>query len=242
MRDQDTVTALYGDAFPPALVYVNTVWNGLPGNVQPKGSPIIGVIHGLGITLFDSDVADSSVTISVWSKRDTAGLRVSLSKVALSSGDYIGKIGLSLRQSRGDSVLAVGPGSDTIFMKYHDLTPEADIMGNGCIWQPMLATMFLDSAQYHGTASVMTINLTDDDIEDSAAVVLVAGTKDPTGIKDTLRATGTTIRNFIGTAGFTSGASRPGFISVADGDSVKVTYMDDSPVQPVMQSAVWSLK
>jgi hypothetical protein len=242
VRDGDTVTAFYGDVFPPALVYASTVWTGLPGNVQPKGSPIIGVIHGLGITLWDPDITDSAVTIAVWSKRDTAGLRVLLAKVPLSSGDYIGKIGLSLRQSRGDSVLAVGPASDTIFMKYHDLTPKADIMGNGCIWLPMPAIMFLDSARYHGTASVMTINLTDDDIEDSTAVVFVTSTKDPTGIKDTLRGTGTTIRNFIGTVGFTTGASRPGLIAVADGDSVKVTYMDDSPVQPVTQAAVWSSK
>jgi hypothetical protein len=106
----------------------------------------------------------------------------------------------------------------------------------------MPAIMFLDSARYHGTASVMTINLTDDDIEDSTAVVFVTSTKDPTGIKDTLRGTGTTIRNFIGTVGFTTGASRPGLIAVADGDSVKVTYMDDSPVQPVTQAAVWSSK
>jgi hypothetical protein len=242
VRDGDTVTATYADDSPEGPCSERTVWTGLPGNVQPKGSPIIGVIHGLGITLWDSDITDSAVTISVWSKRDTAGLRVSLKKVAQSSGDYIGKIGLSLRRSRGDSVLAVGPGSDTIFMRYHDLTPKADIMGTGCIWLSMPANMFLDSALYHGTASVMTINLTDDDIEDSTVVVTIKSATDPAGIIDTLKAFGGMNRYFIGGVGFTTGASRPGFISVADGDSVKVSYRDDSPVQTVIQSAVWSTK
>jgi hypothetical protein len=242
VKDGDTVTAIYANGGAAEPCFERTVWNGLPGNVQPAGSPIIGVIHGLGITLWDSDVTDSAVTVSVWSKRDTTGLRVSLIKVAQSSGDYIGKIGLSLRRSRGDSVLAVGPGSDTIFIRYHDLTPEADIMGNGCIWQPMPAVMFLDSAQYHGTASVMTIHLTDYDIEDSTAVVTVKSATDPAGITETLKATGGINRYFISSVGFTTGASRPGFISVANGDSVRVSYQDDSPIQPVIQSAVWSTK
>jgi hypothetical protein len=242
VRDGDTVTATYTNGTPSVPCIARTVWNGLPGDIQPKGSPISGVIHGLGITFWDSDVTDSTVTISVWSKRDTAAHRVSLARVSLSSGDYIGKIGLSLRQSRGDSVLAVGPGSDTIFMRYHDLTPEADIMGTGCIWLPMPANMFLDSALYHGTASVMTINLTDDDIEDGTAVVTVKSATDPAGIIDTLKATGGTNRYFTGSVGFTTGSSRPGFISVTNGDSVRVSYQDDSPIQPVIQSAVWFTK
>jgi hypothetical protein len=240
--DGDTVFAFYGDVLPPALVYASTVWNGLPGNVQPKGSPISGVIHGLGITLWDSDITDSTVTIAVWSKKDTVGLRVSLARVEMSSGDYIGKIGLSLRQSRGDSVLAVGPGSDTIFMRYHDLTPIADIMGNGCLWQPMPANMFLDSAQYHGIASAMTINLTDDDVEDSTVVVTVKSATDPAGITDTLKTAGGINRYFGGSVGFTSGASAPGRISVADGDSIWVSYQEETPVRLVTQSAVWNSK
>lgn len=242
VRDGDTVTATYTDDSPAGLCLERTVWNGLPGNVQPKGSPIFGVIHGLGITLWDSDIMDSAVTIAVWSKKDTVGLRVSLAKVALSSGDYIGKIGLSLKRSRGDSVLAVGPGSDTIFMRYHDLTPEADIMGNGCLWQPMSANMFLDSAQYHGTASVMTINLTDDDIEDSTVVVTIKSATDAAGITDTLKAAGGMNRYFGGRVGFTSGASAPGRISVADGDSIWVSYQEETPVRLVTQGAVWSSK
>jgi hypothetical protein len=100
--------------------------------------------------------------------------------------------------------------------------------------------MFLDSAAYHGTGSNMTINLSDDDIADSTAVVVIASRKDPLGIKDTLRVTGGTMRNFTGTVGFTTTASRPGFISVQDGDSVMVSYQDDSPVKLVTQSAQWT--
>jgi|GEM_PF-1454621 hypothetical protein len=240
VRDGDTVAALYADAAPLALYVETTVWTGLPGDVQPKGSPISGVIHGLGMTLWDSDITDSVVTISVWSKKDTVGIHASLARVALSSGDYIGYIGLTLRQSRGDSVLAVGPGSDTIFMKYHDVTPEADIMGTGCIWQPMLANMFLDSAQYHGAASRMTINLTDDDVEDGTVVVRIKSATDPAGITDTLKAAGGINRYFDGSVGFAVGASAPGRIAVADGDSVWVSYQEETPARLVTQSAVWS--
>lgn len=61
-------------------------------------------------------------------------------------------------------------------------------------------------------------------------------------LMDTLHVTGTAVRSFVGTAGFTTGLSHPGFISVQDGDSVMVSYQDDSPVQTVTQSAMWSSK
>ena len=239
VRDQDVVAAYYADASPPQTDSVSTTWAGQPATVQPGGSPFLGVITPMPIHVWDPDVTDSSLTVWVKSKKDTVGFAVKL-LAAGGAGDFFGQVWFSLKGSSGDSVLAVmGAVADTISIVYHDLTPRQDIAAGYTIWLPVLGIMFLDSAAYHGIAGSMTINLSDNDIADSTAVVSVTSKKDPAGIKDTLRVTGTTIRNFIGTVGFTTGASRPGFISVADGDTVKVTYMDDSPVQPVTQTAVW---
>jgi hypothetical protein len=239
--DGDTVTAFYGDVSPPALVYVNTVWTGMSGFVQPGGSPFLGVVTPMPVHVWDSDVSDSVLFVSVASKKDTAGIQAKLRLVKGSAGDYFGNVWFSLKGSAGDSVLGVmGAIADTISIVYHDQTPRQDMPAGVCIWLPVTATMFLDSAAYHGTGSNMTINLSDDDIADSTAVVVIASRKDPLGIKDTLRVTGGTMRNFTGTVGFTTTASRPGFISVQDGDSVVVSYQDDSPFKLVTQSAQWT--
>jgi hypothetical protein len=242
VADGDNVTAVY-TASPTQVDSVSTTWNGVAGIVQPGGSPVLGVVRPLSIHVWDSDVADSTVAVHVSSLKDKAGFSVSLHAASGSNGDFYGHIRFSLKGSVADSVLAVMcSNADTISILYHDLTPIANIPAGACIWQPVPGVMFLDSAAYHGTAGAMTINLSDDDIADSTAIVNVKSKKDPTGISDTLHVSGTTIRNFIGTVGFTTGLSRPGFIAVQDGDSVVVSYQDDSPVQTVTQSAAWSSK
>ncbi len=241
--DGDVVSACYTESSPARVDSVSTTWTGVAGIVQPGGSPILGVVRPLSIHVWDSDVTDSTVLVRVASVRDKTGFQVALHAVEGSAGDFMGHIWFSLKASVHDSVLAVtGSAADTITIVYHDMTPAQDIAPPACIWLPVLATMFLDSAAYHGTGSAMTINMSDDDIADSTAVVGIASRKDPVGIKDTLRVTGGTIRNFIATVGFTTGTSRPGFISVQDGDSVVVSYQDDSPVQTVTQSASWNSK
>ncbi len=243
VRDGDAVTALYQDASPKAVDSVTTIWAGVIGIVQPGGSPVLGVVRPLSIHVWDSDVTDSTLAVHVSSGKEKTGFPVILHAASGSAGDFFGHIWFSLKGSVPDSVLAVmGATSDTVLIVYHDQTPAQDVAAPACIWLPVLGVMFLDSAAYHGTGSLMTINLSDDDIADSSVVVGIVSRKDPVGIKDTLRVTGGTIRNFIGTVGFTTGTSRPGFISVQDGDSVVVSYQDDSPVQTVTQSATWSSK
>jgi hypothetical protein len=242
VADGDNVTAVY-TASPTQVDSVSTTWNGVAGTVQPGGSPVLGVVRPLSIHVWDSDVADSTVAVHVSSLKDKTGFSVALHAAGGSDGDFYGHIWFSLKGSTADSVLAVmGSLADTISIIYHDLTPVANVAAGACIWQPVLGIMFLDSSAYHGTASAMTINLSDDDIADSTAIVNVRSKKDPTGISDTLHVSGTTIRNFTGTVGFTTGLPRPGFIAVQDEDSVVVSYQDDSPVQTVTQSAAWISK
>jgi hypothetical protein len=243
VRDGDAVTALYQDASPKAVDSVTTTWTGVSGIVQPGGSPVLGVVRPLSIHVWDSDVTDSTLAVHVSSGKDKTGFPVTLHAASGSAGDFFGHIWFSLKGSVPDSVLAVmGATSDTILIVYHDETPAQDIAAPACIWLPVLGVMFLDSAAYHGTGSLMTINLSDDDIADSTAIVNVKSRKDPSGIMDTLHVTGQAIRSFVGTVGFTAGSSRPGFIAIQDGDSVVVSYQDDSPVQTVTQSATWNSK
>jgi hypothetical protein len=243
VSDGDRVWALYAEAVQPEVDSISTSWTGVTGIVQPGGSPILGVVRPLSIHVWDSDVTDSTVSVHVSSTRDKTGFPVPLRAAAGSTGDFYGRIWFSLRGSVADSVLAVkGSASDTITIIYHDLTPAQDITPPACIWLPVPAVMFLDSGGYHGTGSIMTVNLSDDDIGDSIAIVNIKSRKDPAGISDTLHVTGTAVRSFVGTAGFTTGPSHPGFIAVQDGDSVVVSYQDDSPVQTITQSASWNSK
>jgi hypothetical protein len=241
--DGDAVSARYTELSPARVDSVSTTWTGVAGTVQPGGSPILGVVRPLSIHVWDSDVTDSTVAVHVSSKKDAAGFSVLLHAAAGSPGDFYGSIRFSLKGSTPDSVLAVmGAVADTVSIIYHDMTPAQDIAPPACIWLPVPAVMFLDSGGYHGTGSVMAINFSDDDIGDSTAIVNIKSRKDPAGISDTLHVTGTAVRSFVGTAGFTTGLSHPGFISVQDGDSVVVSYQDDSPVQTVTQSASWNSK
>jgi hypothetical protein len=241
--DGDIVSTYYADASSRVVDSAWTTWTGVVGFVQPGGSPVIGVLNKLTINVWDSDVTDSMVFVSVSSKRDATGFNAPLRAVAGSAGSFFGQIGFSLKETQGDSVLAVrGTTDDTISIKYHDLTPAQDIMGSVCIWEPFPAAISLDSTAYHGTAVRMSIDLRDDDIIDSTVVVTVRSKMDTTGIKDTLHAAGGAIRYFVGRVGFTIAASTAESIAVQNGDSVVVSYQDDSPVELVTQSALWNSK
>jgi hypothetical protein len=239
--DQDIITAYYTDASPQSLDSTLTMWDGTVGTVDPGMSIYVGVQNKLTINVWDPDVTDSLVPVLVTSDKDKTGINAKLHALAGSPGSFSGKVGFSLKASQGDSVIAVmGTSDDNILIKYHDLTPANDIMGSICTWKPSLATIYCDSAAYHGTTEKMTINLTDDDITDSTVVVNVKSKKDTTGIKDTLRVGTASNRIFVGQVGFSATTSRAGFIAVQNGDSVKVSYQDDSPVQLVTQSATWN--
>jgi hypothetical protein len=241
VRDGNTVTAYYADASPHVVDSASTTWQGVAGYVQPGGSPVLGVINKLSINVWDSDVTDSFIFVSVASRKDPTGFNAQLRAVAGSAGSFTGQIEFSLKGSRGDSVLAVfGATGDTLSIIYHDSTPARDITGGVCYWQPIPAIIFLDSATYHGTAGTMTVHLNDDDIADSTVVVNVRSTKDPAGISDTLHVAAGAVRYFVGQVGFGTTVSGPGRIAVNDGDTVVVSYQDDSPVVTVTQSAVWN--
>ncbi len=240
--DGDVVSAYYSDATPLQLDSTEVSWSGTPGNVQPGLSPYKGVLKKMTVNLWDADVADSFVTVTVASDKDNVGIITKLRQVVGSFGSYTGQIRFSLKASQGDSVLAVmGTTNDNILIKYHDLTPAKDIIGSTCVWEPYLAAITMDSTAYHGVASKMSIKLIDDDITDSTAIVTVKSKVNPVGIKDTLKAVAGSIRYFSGSVGFSTAVSGANNIAVQDNDTLTVQYQDDSPVQAVSQKVPWNL-
>jgi hypothetical protein len=241
VQDQDVVASYYADASPQAIDSFSTAWTGSVGTVDPGMSIYVGLRNRLAINVFDPDVTDSAVFVLVTSDKDKTGINAKLPAIPGSPGAFSGKVGFTFKASQGDSVLSVmATMDDNILIKYHDLTPLQDIMGSICTWKPFPASIFFDSTTYHGTTDKMTINFNDDDITDSTVVVNVKSKKDATGIKDTLRLDAGSARLFTSQVGFTTTTSRPGFIAVQNGDSVTVSYQDDSPVQLVTQSAHWN--
>ena len=88
----------------------------------------------------------------------------------------------------------------------------------------------------------MNVTLYDDDIGANTAVVTVKSKKDPTGIIDTLKYSGSGARIFSADVGFSTTASNAatGVIRVQAGDSVAVTYVDTAPDTIIVQKAGWN--
>jgi hypothetical protein len=246
VKDQDSVTASYDHGAPShaaSMRTTGTYWSGTTGQIGPGASQYFGLRAKMLINLFDSDLTDSAVIVTVKSPKDTTGISLALKPLPGNPGSYSREVGFSLTASIQDSIIAID-GRDSlgqlITMIYHDAAPAGTRLGSICTWIPALGTMVLDSAAYHGTAGKMAITLIDDDILDSSVVVSIKSKKDPTGILDTLVLAEGMLRNFTGQVGFSTTTSRTGFIAVQDNDSVAVSYQDDTPVKLVIQKASWS--
>jgi len=241
VKDQDGITVSYAEASPARLDTAAVVWSGTLANVNPGMSIYTGVLNKFIVNVYDPDVTDSFVTVNVSSNKDKTGINAKLPMLAGSPGSFSGKVGFSIVASQGDSVIGVTPAQDdNIIIKYHDLTPEQDVLGSICTWKPSLAAINLDSTAYHGTTGKMTITLADDDISDSTVVVNVKSKKSTAGISTTLKTQGGVGGIFVGQIGFSTSTSSTGFIAVQANDSVTVSYQDDSPVQLVTKSASWN--
>jgi hypothetical protein len=239
--DGDQIAAYYDEAAPRRTDSSTAGWSGTVANVNPGMSIYTGVRNKFIVNVFDPDVTDSFVTVVIASDKDKTGITAKLFKVEGSPGSYSGTIYFSLKPSAGDSVLSVmGTKDDNITILYHDLAPVQNVLGSICTWKPSLAMIMFDSSAYHGTTGKIAVTLIDDDIADSTVIVTVKSKKDPTGIKDTLKAPDKAVASFNGQIGFSATTSRPGFIAVQNNDSVTVTYQDDSPVQTIVQTASWN--
>jgi hypothetical protein len=245
VQDGDIVTAVYAEASPARVDSSFTQWSGSAGIFGPGASMYVGLKSKLVITLYDPDLTDSTVTIRVKSPKDTAGIDVVMHQQSgYGPGNFDARVGFSLTASIPDSVIAVDGKvmwEDTLYMIYHDAAPEGVIFGSICRWLPIQGQIFLDSAEYHGTAGAMGIILADDEITDSSVVVTVKSQTDTVGISDTLKADAGTPGQFSGHVGFSPAASAPGLIAVQDSDTVTVTYMDFVPITTVTQQAVWRI-
>jgi hypothetical protein len=246
VQDMDSVIASYdhgAPSHPASLRTTATVWSGTAGQIGPGASQYFGLRAKMQINLFDGDLTDSTAVITVKSPKDTVGISLTLRALPGNPGSFTRALGFSLTASIPDSVLAVD-GRDSmgqlITMIYHDATPQATLYGSICTWIPEIGTLFLDSTAYHGTTDKMGITLIDDDILDSFAVVTVKSKKDATGIRDTLKADPQLVGHFEGQIGFSTTTSAARVIAVSNGDSVTVTYQDDTPIKSVITQASWN--
>lgn len=244
--DQDSVVASYDHGAPShaaSLRTTGTYWSGTTGQIGPGASQYFGLRAKMLINLFDSDLTDSGVIVTVKSPKDTTGISLALKPLPGNPGCYSRQVGFSLTASVQDSIIAID-GRDSlgqlITMIYHDAAPAGAQLGSICTWIPARGIVILDSAAYHGTTGTMMITLIDDDILDSSVVVTVKSNKDATGIRDTLKSGDGLPGSFSGLVGFSLTASTKGVIAVADNDTVTVTYQDETPIGTSVQKASWN--
>jgi hypothetical protein len=241
--DKDMVIASYAEASPARQDSSTTAWSGTTGQIGPGASIYRGLTDKMVINLYDPDLTAPGQTIHVTSTKDPVGIDLVLNAVNGSPGFFSSELGFSFAASVAGSVLAVdgsSPDGDPLTMTYNDVSPVATLHGSICTWWPVTGSITLDSTDYHGTTSRMTIVLVDGDIIDSSAVVSIKSEKDVVGIRDTLKMDAGTPGQFRGQVSFSTVASAPRVIAVQANDTVSVTYQDDTPVQTITQEALWN--
>jgi hypothetical protein len=243
----DSIYAIYNDAAPAAKETTMVQWSGNSASVNPGASMYGGLTVKMTINVNDPDVSDDSVVAWIKSPADTIGIPLTLPQVAGSWGTYSGLLGVTTGPSSAANKTIKVTAKDyydgeLITISYNDKTPLHTQLGTICTWRPVIGSIFLDSTGYHGTVSKMNVTLYDDDIGANTAVVTVKSKKDPTGIIDTLKYSGSGARIFSADVGFSTTASNAatGVIRVQAGDSVAVTYVDTAPDTIIVQKAGWN--
>lgn len=224
-------------------------WSGNIGIVGPGASIYQGLTTKITVNLTDADLTDSVAFVTVKNdSADTVGIQLTLKQVKSSPGSYTGQLGVSLAgSSQANGVIKVKGqnllGGENITLLYYDICPPRVSRGSICTWRPMLGSIALDSAAYHGTTGQMNITLYDDDIAANKTVVLVKSKKNTTGFLDTLVSTGTgSARVFSGKLGFSTTATSAAtdIIQVQSPDTISVIYTDTTPDSVVTKKAAWS--
>jgi hypothetical protein len=244
----DSIYAIYSDAAPVMKDTTMVLWSGNSGEIGPGASMYAGLTTKIAINLTDQDLTDTMAYVTIKAPADTVGILFALKPVPFATGTFHGELGVSTAGSSqalgvikvfGKDILA----GENIDIYYQDITPMQTQKGSICTWRPVIGSILLDSAAYHGTVSKMTVTLYEDDIGADTAVVTVKSKKDPTGFSRKLAHTGAaTDRVFSGQVGFSTTASNAatGVIAVQAGDSVSVIYVDTTPDTVVVQQAAWS--
>ncbi|HUI92557.1 MAG TPA: hypothetical protein VLX68_09955 [Chitinivibrionales bacterium] len=246
----DTIYAFYNEAAPAMQDTATVQWSGNAAEVNPGASMYGGLTVKMAINVSDPDVADTFVTVTIKSQPadSVVGIPLTLPMVPGSWGTFSGLLGVTTGPSSAANRTIKVTGKDVlhgeaIIIIYQDKTPMETRLGSICTWRPVIGSILLDSTDYHGTTSKMNVTLYDDDIAANTAVVTVKSKKDPTGFIDTLKYSGTgSGRVFSSDVGFSTTASNAttGVIGVLSaGDSVYVTYVDDTPDTVIVQGSAW---
>jgi hypothetical protein len=242
--NNDTLTCYYTDAAPTATVKFSSTWSGVSGSVQPNQSMYLSLRDSMRIDLTDADLTSDTASIKITSIKDSVtGIWVVCKKTT--PGTYKSPyIGFTTGPSIPNKKIQVTPEKQNrLSLYYYDKQPLGTQTGF-VLWDGKLGFVNLDcdpDVGYIGTTTPANVTLTDADILDTTAVVSVTSKKDPTGI--TLKLTGPD-GNLAGDLKFSTTASSAttGTIAVMDGDTISVTYHDDTPAKDVVQQAPWHLK
>jgi hypothetical protein len=242
--NDDTLTCYYTDAAPAKELKFSSAWSGVSGSVQPNQSMYLSLRDSMRIDLTDADLTADTASIKITSIKDSVtGIWVVCKKTT--PGTYKSPyIGFTTGPSIPNKKIQVTPEKQNrLSLYYYDKQPVSTQTGF-VLWDGKLGFVNLDcdpDVGYIGTTTPANVTLTDADILDTTAVVSVTSKKDPTGIS--LKLTGPD-GNLAGDLKFSTTASSAatGTIAVMDGDTISVTYHDDTPAKDVVQQAPWHLK
>jgi hypothetical protein len=233
VKDNDVVSVTYKDDITQKSSNATAVWKGIAGVVTTDKANYVAFAAPMTITLVDSDLTSPTVSVTVKSTTDTAGITAVLKPVAGAKATYQGTMAFTLNASVEGTSIKVSD-NDNVTVVYKDGSPVG-LVTKTAVWNGIVGTVSLDSASYKGQ-SKMTITVDDADVLDSTVTVKVKSEKDTAGIIVTLKANA---GKFTGQVGFSYGASSANAIAAADSDTVMVIYQDMIPVTTVTNTAVY---
>jgi len=130
VKSGDVVTVTYADQVPPGTVVTKTAtWNGVAGTLEIDSTDYHGQATQATINLTDPDLVSTSVDVLVKSKKDTAGITLTLTG---SSGKYTGTLKFTMTTSVAKTSIAVSD-SDLVTISYQDAEPSGTITKT-CNW------------------------------------------------------------------------------------------------------------
>jgi hypothetical protein len=139
VQNNDTITIVYNDIAPAAVRKATATWNGAPAKLTVDSASYHGTTSKMTITLADNNVMDTSVVVTVKSKKDTVGIPVTLTG---SNFSFSGQVGFSPGASTAATIAVkdtdmvtvsiVDPASQTAAVTanfYSALIPAFGIVG-----------------------------------------------------------------------------------------------------------------
>jgi hypothetical protein len=240
VTDSCRVTVTYADAMPAGYRTATLIWTeGTVGKVTLSDSLFAGIKGLVTVTLIDTDLTDTVVSVGVTSWADQVGLILRLTG---KNGVYTGQLAFSTTASAGNAILVTSNSLVTI--TYNDAMPAGTRTAT-LIWKAgtFTITISLDKNSYQGVSNPMVIVVTDTNVSSAIVTAMITTTTYTTPVLVTLMQIPGTIGLYTDTVYFTAGntATIKDTIRVKDGDTVTVVYYNmGDPAYVVWREAVWT--